>query len=213
MFKLRKKHLLELLPNSLVMTRGPAADGVRYLSFDDGPNPQHTPRLLDLLAAHDARASFFVVGKRAEMEPDLVRRIVAEGHALGNHSYTHPQFGKLDVTAQLAQIDQCDQVLVQFDGCKRRRFRPPRGTISLPLLWHCARHRRCIAYWSRDSFDYQDDRTAQELADALENPPPRAGDIVLMHDDDGRAADMLEVLLPLWRARGFRFEALPPLSA
>lgn len=210
MLKPRKKHLLALLPNSLVVTRGPAADGVRYLSFDDGPHPQHTPRLLDFLGANDLRASFFVVGSRAEMAPDLVRRIVAEGHALGNHSYTHPQFEQLDLAAQIAQIEQCDQVLEEFDGCKQRRFRPPRGVISLPLLVDCLRHRRCITYWARDSLDYEQ-RPAQELALELDNPPPRAGEIVLMHDDDHRALDILQVLLPRWRERGYRFEALPPL--
>lgn len=212
MLILRKKHLLNLLPDALVVTRGPARDGVLYLTFDDGPNPAHTPYLLDLLAANDARATFFVLGGCVEQAPDLARRIVAHGHALGNHSYDHPEFAELDTAAQVAQIEQCDQILAEFDGCERRRFRPPRGVISMSLLLHCLRQRRCIAYWTRDSLDYQE-RPAHELALDLDTPPPRGGDIVLMHDDGHRALDMLKILLPRWRARGYRFEALPPLPA
>ena len=81
----RKLKLLRWLPRSLVLTTGPAAGKALYLTFDDGPNPGHTEAVLDLLAQHDARATFFVLGEQAERHPDSCADR-AEGHALGNHS-------------------------------------------------------------------------------------------------------------------------------
>jgi peptidoglycan-N-acetylglucosamine deacetylase len=205
----RKLRLLRWLPKRLVLTARPRAGGSIYLSFDDGPDPQCTPRLLDLLAAHGAHASFFLQGDNAEKHPEIVQRMVAEGHLIGNHTYTHPYFDELSLSAQLDEIERTDRLLARFDGRAQHRFRPPRGALPLPLMWHFARAGRCVAYWSYDSFDYQR-HPAPELAARLRRYPPRAGDIVLMHDDDATTLDALEMLLPEWRAAGFALDALPP---
>ena len=127
-----RQQLLGLLPQRLVLVRGPREPGALYLSFDDGPHPEHTPRLLDLLARHGARASFFLVGQRVEQHPALVERIVAEGHALGNHSYSHPMFRRLGLRAQLDEVERTDRLLAAFDRRGPHRFRPPRGDVSRP---------------------------------------------------------------------------------
>ena len=207
-----RNQVLGLLPRRLVTVRGPRDPGALYLSFDDGPHPEHTPRLLDLLARHGARASFFLVGQRAEQHPALVERIVAEGHALGNHSYSHPLFHRLGLEAQLDEVERTDRVLARFDGAGRHRFRPPRGVVSLPLLLAFARRGRNLAYWTYDSLDYQP-RPPAELAGRLQHRPPADGDIVLMHDDSGRARDVLVRLLPAWRAAGRQLRALPGVAA
>lgn len=208
-FKLKKQHLLGLLPDRLVQTHGPRHGDVRFLSFDDGPHPEHTPRLLDLLATHGARASFFVVGNRAEKYPAVVERIVAEGHLLGNHSWSHNQFGRMPLRAQVAEIERTDALLASFDHHPRHRVRPPQGILPLPLFLHLARRQRSIAYWSYDSMDYRGQSVA-ELAAQLRRRPPQAGDIVLMHDDNARAGDALALLLPPWCAEGHVFQALLP---
>jgi peptidoglycan/xylan/chitin deacetylase (PgdA/CDA1 family) len=82
----KKLRLLRWLPMRLVLTTAPAADRALYLTFDDGPDPQYTPQLLDLLAANEARASFFLLGEEVERHPGIVERMVADGHLLGNHS-------------------------------------------------------------------------------------------------------------------------------
>ncbi|WP_458071083.1 polysaccharide deacetylase family protein [Rhodanobacter sp. BL-MT-08] len=209
-FKPNKQQLLSLLPDALVLTRGPRDGNALYLSFDDGPDPAYTPRLLDLLAQHNAKASFFLIGKQVEKHPELAARIVAEGHALGNHSYSHlSAFGKTTLKQQLAEIDRTDALLAAFDYLDRHRFRPPRGSFSLSLLMHFMRQRRCVFYWSYDSMDYKhwpdDDVIAR-----LRAKPPRAGDLVLMHDDDACAARVLAIMLPEWKRAGRRICALPP---
>ncbi|HET6631272.1 MAG TPA: polysaccharide deacetylase family protein [Rhodanobacteraceae bacterium] len=207
-----KQRLLDLLPDTLVLTHGPRGGSDRYLSFDDGPHPVHTPRLLDVLAAHGVCATFFLIGRNAERYPYLVERIVAAGHSLGNHSWSHPQFGTLDLPEQLNEIERGDQVLAAFDGRRRHRFRSPRGTFSLRLLFALARQGIGLTHWSYDSLDYQG-RPAEELAERLQLRSPRPGDIVLMHDDSACAPAALERLLPAWRAAGHTFAPLPAASA
>src|SRR6185312_1142105 len=154
--KPNKLQLLGLLPDALVMSRGPRQGNALYLSFDDGPHPEHTPRLLDQLAAHGAHASFFLVGTQVEKYPQLAARIAAEGHLLGNHSWSHPSaFGKMTLQQQLHEIGRTDVLLAEFDQRSTHRFRPPRGSFSLSLLLHFAGRRRAIAYWSYDSLDYR----------------------------------------------------------
>lgn len=203
-----KRQLLELLPQRIVQVHGDAADGAHYLTFDDGPHPEHTPALLDLLAECGVRASFFLVGKRVEQYPAIVRRIVAEGHLIGNHTWSHEHFGRQSLAEQLREVDRTDAVLAPFDGCARHRVRPPQGSLPLPLLISLIRRRRRIAYWSYDSMDYREP-PVMELVKHFRAAPPVAGDIVLMHDDSALAHDALAVLLPEWQAAGRRFHALP----
>ena len=204
----KKIHLLRWLPDWLMLTSCRPQTPALYLSFDDGPHPEHTPRLLDLLAEHDARASFFLVGTEAEKFPTIVRRMATEGHLVGNHSYSHPSFPKITLAEQLAEIDRTDRILEALDGQARHAFRPPSGALPLPMVMHFAKARRRIVYWSYDSMDYQRRPTSEFVAN-VRSAPPESGDIVLMHDDDANVVDSLKSLLPEWRAAGFAFHALP----
>lgn len=203
-----KRQLFSLLPDRVVQTRCSAQQRARYLTFDDGPNPTHTPRVLDLLAAHGVRASFFVVGQNAERYPQLVERIVAGGHLLGNHSWSHNHFGRQSLAQQLDELARTDALLSRFDGHALHRIRPPQGVVSLRLLASLVRRGRSIAYWSYDSLDYRAN-SGMEVAQRLRRMPPAAGDIVLMHDDGAAAAEALAELLPAWLAAGQTFHALP----
>jgi peptidoglycan/xylan/chitin deacetylase (PgdA/CDA1 family) len=206
--KPKKQQLLGLLPDALVLTRGARDDNARYLTFDDGPDPEHTPGLLDLLAKHGAQASFFLVGEKIEEHPGLVERILAEGHMLGNHSYSHWSFGNMSYETKLSEITRTDALLQKFDGRTHHRMRPPHGYVSADLLWYFARNKRSLVYWSYDSLDYQD-QSNDALVARLRDDPPKAGDIVLMHDDSDKAGAALDVMLPEWLAEGHTFRALP----
>ena len=203
----RRLHLLRWLPGAWVTTAGPGGRKALYLSFDDGPHPEHTLPLLDLLARHGVQATFFLVGNQVERHPALVEHIVAAGHTLGNHSYDHPRFERLSLHQQLEQIDRTDALLERFDGRARHPFRPPRGVLPLPLLAHFVRHRRPIAYWSYDSLDYGH-HPAPWLIEVARRHPPRGRDIILMHDDSTTSRQMLATLIPEWMAEGFTFAAM-----
>lgn len=204
----RKLHLLKLLPRGWVVIAGPERERTLYLTFDDGPDPLHTPPLLDLLSAHGVRASFFLIGDRVEANAPLVQRIVDEGHTLGNHSFSHPRFETLSLQRQLEEIEHTDRLLSRFDGAPRHAFRPPRGVLPLRLVWHFARNGRAIDYWSYDTLDYGRGE-ASKLVEIARRQPPRGGDILLMHDDSSVSLEMLTLLIPEWKTQGFALEALP----
>lgn len=206
--RLIKAVLLRVAPASVVVKRGPGTGGAIYLTFDDGPNPRHTPQLLDLLAEHDARATFFVIGDQIAPYGQLIGRMAADGHRIGNHSWDHPQFGKLDLREQLDQIERTDRALSGYTSESHAPFRPPRGDITLRLLLRFARAGRAMVHWSYDSMDYG--RAASRgLIERLRRTPPVPGDIVLLHDDGDASFEILRELLPEWSARGLTFAALP----
>lgn len=205
----RKLKVLRWLPNRWVLTRGVRRSRALYLTFDDGPHPEHTPALLDLLAAHGAKATFFLIGREAERYPDVVERIVREGHVLGNHTWSHPQFDRLDLTAQREEIERTDRLLTGFDGLARHDFRPPRGVLPRPMVLDCVRRGQRIAYWSYDSLDYSK-RPTEALIASAQRFPPEPGEILLMHDDSALSRHLLQTMLPVWAAGGFVFEPLRP---
>jgi len=207
----RKLQALRWLPTRWVLTRGDAGGRVLHLTFDDGPDPEHTPRMLELLAAHGARATFFLIGARAERHPALVERLVREGHALGNHSWHHRHFDTLPVAEQRAEIDRTDALLCGHDGLPRHDFRPPRGRLTGGMMLDCIRRGQRIAYWSYDSLDYSE-RAPDALIASARRHPPRPGEIVLLHDDGERSLRLLETMLPEWAAAGFGFAPLRPVA-
>jgi len=126
----------------------PPRPGELALTFDDGPNPVWTPRLLDLLATHDVCATFFLVGSRVQAQPALVRQIVAAGHLIGNHSWSHPNLALSSARHIDEELSRTNQILAQIAGAPPRYFRPPYGARRpevlrvarrlgmIPVLWN-----------------------------------------------------------------------------
>jgi peptidoglycan/xylan/chitin deacetylase (PgdA/CDA1 family) len=170
-------------------TRG-AGPGVA-LTFDDGPHPDHTPAVLDRLAAFGVRAAFFLVGNRIS-DPALVARIADAGHTLGNHTFGHPVPDWRAVRGPCVDVRRCQELV---PGATL--FRPPQGRLT-PGLWWAARRLelRCVG-WSLDSGDWRC-RTAADATrcarEVLERVRP--GDIVLFHDDHRWIGPILDVVLP-----------------
>lgn len=201
-----KRGLLQLALGRHVLVRVPRSRHV-CLTFDDGPSPLSTPRLLEVLGRHGVKATFFMVGRELRASPEVARDVARQGHELGNHTLTHPRMDRICDAARRLEIDAMDQLLSEFDGRPRHLFRPPYGHMSVPLLAFCVRHGgEALAYWSRDSMDYS--WKADRVVDALARRPPVAGDILLFHDDGDTAAEALAVLIPQWKDQGLRFATL-----
>jgi peptidoglycan/xylan/chitin deacetylase (PgdA/CDA1 family) len=189
-----------------VFTRRKPVSSYAYLTFDDGPHPEHTPRVLELLARHEIRATFFVRGDHAKHHEEVAKRIVAAGHSIGNHSYSHPPFVSISLERQAQEMDRTEVVLTALDGRKRHLFRPPRGRPTLGTIALCLQRRYPMALWTHDSRDYALDTTAViQRMSAVRIAP---GDILLFHDDTATAAAALDVLLPRWKGAGLNFAAL-----
>src|SRR5450631_4162465 len=116
----------------------PERPGELALTFDDGPNPKWTPRLLDVLGGHEVKATFFMLGSRAHTEPELVRRIVAEGHLIGNHSWSHPNLARTGTQRAREELTRTSEALEQITGERIKYFRPPFGARR-PAVFRIAR--------------------------------------------------------------------------
>ena len=181
------------------------------LTFDDGPNPKITPPLLDLLDTHQVVATFFVIGKWAEMDLGLTREIAARGHVVANHTYTHPRLALCSSGKIAKELRRCDDAIESATGRRPRWMRPPYGYRS-PLVARVVRDRgdAGIVMWSVAARDWKIQPSAK-LIDRLRRV--RGGDIVLLHDGDARnregdrqhVLDGLSHWLPRWKDAGMRF--------
>lgn len=148
------------------------------LTFDDGPDPQATPRLLELLDRHNARATFFVIGAQLRAHPELARRIVAAGHALANHTDTHPNLASLPAARRRAEVRACAATIAPLGGL--RLLRPPQGRQTTASRFDMLRAGHQVVTWSAHAEDWRP-HSAEELYARLA-PELRPGAIVLLHD-------------------------------
>jgi peptidoglycan-N-acetylglucosamine deacetylase len=193
------------LPRRRFMVQGPAAGNRVCLTFDDGPFPDHTPRLLDVLRDLRVVATFFVVGRQAETHPDLVRRIAAEGHAVGHHSFTHSEPRETSADQLMGEVAQTRDLLARLTGRPSNLFRPPKGEVTAAKLWRLWRAGQSVVLWNADPKDYKSTATG-DVARWFAANPPKAGDIILMHDNRPLGFDALPAVVEDCRRRGLTFD-------
>jgi peptidoglycan/xylan/chitin deacetylase (PgdA/CDA1 family) len=163
------------------------------LTFDDGPNPACTPRLLDLLASNNVRASFFLVGRFAQAEPVLVRRISAEGHVIGNHTWSHPNLAHIPAAHVLQELKQTSDALEQVTGKPIRLFRPPFGAANRTALATARGLGMVPVFWNAMTADWES-RPAAQIADELKqqitrNEGRKRATCLVLHDRKADAPD------------------------
>ena len=171
------------------------------LTFDDGPHPEFTPEVLRVLAEHDVRATFFVVGGRVREHPELVRRIRQEGHLLGSHSATHPDARRLAVRRLHADYADGRAALEEVVGDPVALFRPPNGTLDLKGAAVVRQLGLVPWLWNVDPQDWHPDTGEGDIVARCSRA--RAGDVVLLHDGLERP------LAPRALDRGATVRALP----
>lgn len=177
--------------------------GAVLLSFDDGPHLDVTPRVLERLAAHGARAVFFVVGRVFADAPGVLEQIAAAGHVLGNHSWQHDLNRNGRLLPYLRDLNRCQREIERVTRQRPRLFRPPLGRISLASFFAPRLAGLKPIYWSTELQDWQlttDDEARRQATLWADSISP--GDIVLLHDDNPCVLTILDVLLPRLVARG-----------
>ncbi|ULO10055.1 polysaccharide deacetylase family protein [Paenibacillus sp. 19GGS1-52] len=205
--------LLRKYPET-IMTKGPRSK-IIALTFDDVPDPRFTPQVLDVLKKYHVKATFFVVGSRAKKHPELVARMIREGHVVGNHSYNHPQFVKLTLIDFRSEIIRTENVLQALAGYKPRLIRPPYGDISeQQLRWAKARGYKLVN-WNVDSLDWRGLSKAQVRNNILSHAGK--GSIILQHGGGGRGSNLrgtiqaLPEVITIMRKRGYTFVTVPQM--
>jgi peptidoglycan/xylan/chitin deacetylase (PgdA/CDA1 family) len=191
-------------------------DAVAALTFDDGPHPESTSRLLDILKRHQVRATFFMVGEAAQRHPDIVRWVAQAGHAIGNHSWDHPSFPLITGRERRAQIRACEKAIAPYG---QRLFRPPYGHQSvasrLDVLWLGYQ----VVTWNVEAHDWLD-HDAEWIANRIVSKT-EPGSVIVFHDAlyytiEARHTDrepMLEAVNMVLEQFGdrFRFITVPEL--
>ncbi|EKN71055.1 putative polysaccharide deacetylase [Neobacillus bataviensis LMG 21833] len=184
------------------------------LTFDDGPDPVYTPQILALLEKYGAHATFFQIGNRMELYPDVVEQVVEAGHELGNHSMTHPYENKVGFQQMRHEVVLADRIIQKYQPNHPKLFRPPGGYLDNSLLQEARELGYRVVLWS-----YHQELKDWSLPGALNIANhvishARNGDIILLHDGGGDRSQTLQALkifLPALKEKGYNFVTVSEL--
>jgi peptidoglycan/xylan/chitin deacetylase (PgdA/CDA1 family) len=190
------------------------------LTFDDGPNDPHTLRLLDVLARHDVRATFFMIGRYVEMRPDIVQRVVQAGHVVANHTYSHPNLIFRTRQQVMNELQRCERALDDAVGEKHEKlFRPPWGARRPATLRAIRRAGFTPVMWSITSWDWS--AKSAERIERKVNSQVRGGDVVLLHDgghlqfgtDRSFTVTATDRVISRYKSDGYAFATIPEMMS
>lgn len=182
------------------------------LTFDDGPDPRHTPQILDILKAEDVLATFFVLGEKVERYPEIVRRMFAEGHLLANHSRTHVDFAELANEDILSlELIPTSQAIENITSQYPLIMRPPYGSLRVDSVNFLRQRGWRIVRWSLDTFDWDTSRNRPEQILSRIKKHHHPGAIVLMHCNGPATTNVLPDVIRTLRELGYEFVTVTQL--
>ncbi|MEH1968616.1 polysaccharide deacetylase family protein [Nostoc sp.] len=187
------------------------AQKVIALTFDDGPWPESTGQVLDILKKNQIKGTFFLIGQNVKNYPGLVKREIAEGHVIGNHTWHH-WYQFLNPQAAAYEIDHTADLIYQVTGIKTNLFRPPGGIMHNGVASYARNSKYAIILWSSDSVDYSRPAVPKLINNVFRKAKP--GGIVLMHDGGGNRSKTVQALPEIianFRKQGYSFVTIPEL--
>jgi peptidoglycan-N-acetylglucosamine deacetylase len=177
------------------------------LTFDDGPHEVYTPKILDLLATYDVKATFFVIGESAVRCRHLVRRIADEGHLVASHTYSHQELPNMNPALLQSELGRCRAALQELTGIDTNLVRPPRGRVTVRVLMLAKELGYRVVHWSKTYSDYMQDGAAPLLR-RIRTAGLSPRDIALLHDNNSYTVEALAEIIPEWRSQGRSFVKL-----
>lgn len=177
-----------------------------YLTFDGSPNPPATDRLLNALASHHIKATFFMEGRRLEKESDCARRVQSAGHDIGNHSYNHPEFDKIPIEECIREVELTQQIIHKELGFFPNSLRPPVGILPKIVEDTFLSKGFDIVLWSYSVRDWEGPDAKSVSERILSQACP--GAIIALHDRTEWLIDILDIIIPALRKRNFQFRKI-----
>ena len=209
--------------NTVTLTAAPTTAKVTFsrvnvdgpyiaMTFDDGPSGPNTPRLLDLAAKDHIKLTFFLIGENAARYPQLVQRELAEGHEVGNHSYTHPDLAKMSDDAVRSEIQKTQDAIINASGYKPILMRPPYGAMTpRQRLWVAREFGVKLILWDVDPLDWK--RPGPDVVASRIIAATRPGSIILSHDIHSQTVDAMPKVFSTLLAKGYKFVTVSELLA
>lgn len=198
------------------------------LTFDDGPKPEHSPKILDILDTYGIKASFFVVGKEAKTYPDIILRMDQAGHEICNHTYSHERLDTLTDQQLELEFSSTNQIIKQITGKETRYFRPPGGRFNRIILEKLTKYHLQPIMWNVNGGDFVPSMTTDsdgslqkdpEFYEIKESQPiyeeilrsVKGGSIILLHNGSSQTIEILPKLITELRQRGYTFVTISQL--
>ncbi|NLJ66495.1 MAG: polysaccharide deacetylase family protein [Clostridiales bacterium] len=199
--------------SSRVFREGTGKTTEIYLTFDDGPNPDYTPRLLDILKESQVQATFFIMGRQAKLYPDIVKRITQEGHTVGCHSYSHRHAWLMPPIHTFRDMTRSYKAITLASGVTPEWYRPPWGGFNLLSIAAARRLGLNMAFWSIEAQDWSANTTAEDIYHAVANQAV-PGSVIVLHDNQGdpgapeNTLRALPMIIQSLRKKGYSFAGL-----
>ena len=198
--------------SNIVFSKGEGNNKKIALTFDDGPHPRYTKRILEILDRYNIKATFFVIGKNIENYPGNLKSIYESGHEIGNHSYDHINEKNINSEQAKEEIGKCEILIYNEIGITPKVFRPPQGQYSRAVEEAAKDSNYSIVLWSIDTRDWEHNPSSKIFKTIEENVD--GGDIILMHDyisGKNTTCDALELIIPSLLQKGFEFVTVSEL--
>lgn len=198
-----------------IVRHGSNEEKIIALTFDDGPHPQYTPDILDLLDKYNIKSTFFVLGQFAEQHPDIIKRQSEEGHEIGNHTYSHINMKKVSKEKFEEEFNKTQEIILSLTGTESKVFRPLYGFCDEKALSIIDKHDCNVILWSteQDSKDWSNPKVDKIVTYTISNI--KNGDIILFHDyvyfEKSNTLEALKLIIPELINKGYRFVTVSEL--
>ncbi len=182
------------------------------LTFDDGPHPRLTPKILEVLKKYNVKATFFLVGENVELYPNMVEQILADGHEIGNHTYTHGKVSERGFFEMKKEFEACESAIYEIADYKTKLLRPPEGYLDSKIKAISKEMDYNIILWNIDTKDWAHESPEEICKNVTDHISP--GSIILMHDYisfNSPTPEALELFIPVLLERGYQFAVVSDL--
>lgn len=202
----------------IVYWHGDTEENKIALTFDDGPNPIYTSQILDILKQYNIKATFFLIGKNVEAFPEVAKRIIQEGHSIGNHTYSHPELLLKKKTSIRYQIEKTEEAIIKATDIKPHLFRPPYGADSPGVFLEAEELGYIVVEWSVSGGNGAKDPKAEKITHKILSAT-KNGAIILLHDGDrlihnidrSQLVKALPLIIKTLKQQGYEFVTVDEL--